>query len=433
MNFNSPQAGLLRLLMVTGLLCIGLIAGTAVQSRASETVFKPFLAVSEEVNDNVYQTTSNKQTDYITHVTPGASFHYVTPLWTWDAADTFDYSKYAQKSESDQYINNANVTGKITLLDNFMYLEVSDLYQRVSLNVAQDVANQSSLFINQTNQNIATVSPYLLWRLGEKGTLKTGFRYTDTRYWGQGLDQFSHCAFADFKYELTPKFSLSAGYDFVWSETITAHYDTHDVYGGFNYQYADKSSLFGKVGNSWQLFNSGENVQFLFWDAGIIHDLGVAIATLETTVQSSVDPLAVSTKTTSYTGKLDKTLSRGSVGLSGSYSVYDNTQNGVNTQRKLSFSGSGRYEVIDSLIASLTLTAEHFYQQGVEPTVILPEQSMVADFRDHLNATTGLSYNLNHDIAVSLNYTFETYCNGLNDFSGAIMINRGILNVRKNF
>jgi hypothetical protein len=249
-----------------------------------------------------------------------------------------------------------------------------------------------------------------------------------------------HDAFADFKYELTPKFSLSAGYDFSRSETSSVSYDTHDVYGGFNYQYADKSSIFGKVGYTWQLFNTGENTSFPFWDAGIIHDLGIALATLETTVQITPNPLAVSTKTTSYTGKLDRTLPRGAVGLSCAYTVYENTQTGVNStqaginnQRKLSFSGNGRYEVWDKLIANLAVTAEHYYEPGVDPTILSTEQSPPTNFYYHLNATGGLSYTFNYDIILSLNYTYETYRINLNDATGAIEINRGIVSVKKAF
>lgn len=422
MNYYSFPSGLIHYLMVTGLLGIGLIAGTAGETRASELEFKPSLAVSEEVNDNIYQTSSNKQTDYITHVLPGATLHYLSPVWTWDAADNFDYSKYALRKESDQYINNANVAGKITLIDKFMYLDLTDAYHRMLLAVAQDVTTQSSLFINQTNQNIATVSPYLSWRLGEKSTLKTGYRYTDTRYWGGGIDQFGHSAFADYNYELTPKISLSAGYAFSRIETIPIRYDEHDAYIGFNYKYGEKSSLFGKIGNSWQQFNTGENVSFVFWDAGIIHDLGIATATLESSVQTTADPLAVSTKMTNYTAKLDKVLKRGAVGFSSSYSVYENTQSEENSQRKLSFSGNGRYEIMESTVATLAVTAERYYQQNT-----------LTNFLYHLNASSGLSYTFNHDIILSLNYTYDTYRTALNDATGAMEINRGIVKIQKNF
>jgi len=417
---SSFQAETMRLLMVAGLLGFGLLAGAVEPSRAAEMEFKPSLSVSEEVNDNIYETSSSKRTDYITRVMPGATFHYLAPLWNWDMDYTFEYRKYAQRSQSDQYNHSANLKGNISLLNNFLFLDVADTYRRVSLDVARDVTTESSLFLNQTDQNIATVSPYLQWRLGEKSTLKTGYRYIDTRYWGDGIEKREHGAFAELKYEVTSKFSLSAGYDYSRNKTTPFSYDTHDVYGGFNYQYADKSSIFGKIGNTWQMFNNGANANFLFWDAGIIHDFGIAVATLESSVQTTEDPLAVSTKTTNYIGKLDKVLQRGAVGLSSTYTEYEDTQTGINSQRKLSFSGNGRYELIESLQGSLVVTADRFYQT-----------SAVTDFRYHLNATTGLAYSFNRDLVASLNYTYETFRNDLNDATGAREINRGIIELKK--
>lgn len=416
----SFQAEMMRLLMVTSLLSVGLLAGAVEQSRAAEMEFKPSLSVSEEVNDNIYESSTNKRVDYITRVMPGATFHYLAPFWNWDMDYTFEYRKYAKKSQSDQYNHSANLKGNISLLNNFLFLDVADTYRRVSLDVARDVATESSLFLNQTDQNIATVSPYLQWRLGEKSILKTGYRYIDTRYWGEGIEKREHGAFADLKYELTSKFSLSVGYDYSRNETMPFGYDTHDVYGGFNYQYADKSSIFGKIGNTWQMFNNGMNVRFLFWDAGIIHDFGIAVATLESSVQTTEDPLAVSTKTTNYIAKLDKVLQRGAVGLSCTYTEYEDTQTGVNSQRKLSFSGNGSYELMESLVGSLVVTADRFYRE-----------STVTDFQYHLNATAGLSYSFSRDLMASLNYTYATFRNDLNDATDAKEINRGIIELKK--
>jgi len=419
---NFFQAGMIRSLIMASPVCIGLVMGTIGQSCAAELEFKPSLGVSEEINDNIYETSSNKRTDYITHVLPGATLHYLTPFWSWDGGYTFDYQKYARKSQNDQYTHDANLRGNVSLLNNFLFLDVSDTYHRVSLDVARDVTTESSLFLNQTDQNIAIVSPYLLWRLADKSTLKTGYSYTDTRYWGEGIEKREHGGFADFNYELTSKFSLSAGYDFARNEAMPVRYDKHDVYGGFKYQYGEKSSLFGKLGNTWQKFNEGENVRYLFWDVGIIHDFGIAVATLESNVQTTEDPLAVSTKMTNYIGKLDKTLQRGAVGLSSVYSEYVNTQTGARNQRKLSFSGNARYEVMESLVASLGATAERFYQT-----------TFVTDSRYHLSATSGLRYTFNHDIILSLTYTYETYRNDLNNADETRDINRGIVEVKKIF
>jgi hypothetical protein len=362
MNYRSLQPGLMRSLLVTGLLGIGLVAGTAGQSRASEMEFKPSFAVSEEVNDNIYQTSYSKQADYITHITPAATFHYLAPFWNWDASYTLDYREYALHSHGNDFNFDGDTKGKITLVDNFFFIEATDSFHRVTLDVAHDATTESTLFLNLTEQNIGNVSPYLLWRLGDKSTLKTGYRYTDIRYFDSiGINEQDHCGFADFTYEWTPKLSLTSGYAFTRSETSILQYSKNDVYVGFKYQYADKSSLFGQIGESWQYFDGAGKVSYPFWDAGVTHDFDFATVTLDTNVQITPNPLATSTKVTSYTGKLDKTLKRGALGLSIAYAVYADTQTEVDTQRKLSFSGTGRYEVIPDLTASLSATAERYY------------------------------------------------------------------------
>jgi len=416
------QASIVCQLIVAGLLSIGTMAGAARQARAAEMELKPSVGIIEEINDNIYESTSSKRTEYITHVQPGATFHYLTPFWNWDGAYSLDYRKYARHSRDDEFNHDGNVKGKMTLVDNFFFLDLSDTYHRVTLDVSHDVATESTLFINLTDQNIATISPYLLWRLGEKSTLKTGYRYTDTRYWdSSGIDKQEHGAFADFSYELTPKLSLTAGYAFTRSETIPAHYNKHDVYGGFKFQYADKSFLFGQVGESWQYFNESGRVNYLFWDAGVTHDFEVVTATLETSVQNTEDPLSVSTKQTSYSGKLDKVLQRGALGLSSTYSEYVNTQTDVRTQRKLSFGGYGRYEVIQALTASLTATADRYYLNGS------------SGYPYHFIGSSSLAYAFNHDITLTLTYSFETYRYGIDTTAGAKEINRGIVEVKKAF
>lgn len=413
----SRQAGILCSLIVTAL-----FSGIAGQAYAAEMEFKPSLAVSEEINDNIYEVPSSKRTDYITRVQPGATLHYLTPFWNWDAAYTFDYRNYARHSRDDEFNHDAALKGNIALIDNFFYLDLSETYRRVALNVARDVTSQSSLFLNQTDQNIAIVSPYLLWKVGNKSTLKTGYRYTDTRYWdATSIDKREHGAFADFSYEFSPKLSLTAGYAFTRSETVPVRFDRHDVYGGFKYQYADKSFIAGQFGNSWQLFNKANDVSYYFWNASIVHDFEVVMVTLETKAQNTEDPLSVSTKETTYSGKIDKNLQRGAFGVSSTYSEYVYTQTDISSQRKLAFSGYGRHEIIPDLTMSLNATAEHYYLQRS------------GDYPYHFYATAGLAYAFNHDVTLSLTYSYDTYRYTVDSTSGANEINRGIVEVKKVF
>jgi hypothetical protein len=387
---------------------------------AADMEFKPFIAVSEEFNDNILETQTNRRDEFITRVQPGATFRYKAPLWNWDLAYSFDYLNYARGSKGDEYNHDAGLKGNISLIDNFFYLDVSDSYHRISLDITRDVTLENP-FLNQTDQNIATVSPYLLWRPSDKTTLKTGYRYIDTRYWGSGIEKREHGAFADLNHELTSRFSISADYAFSKSVTTDTNFDRHDISGGFRYNYADKSFIFGSIGNSWQSFSNGIDTSNLFWTAGITHDLGVAVATLDTRVQFSEDPLTNSTKETIYSGKIDKELKRGAMGFSSSYSEYVTTQTGVQDQRKLAFGATGRYELLPGLTGNLAATGERFSIRT--PT----------DYPYRMTGTGGLSYAFNHDITLGLTYTYVIYLYGLDTTGGAKEINRAVVEVRKVF
>lgn len=405
---------------------IGIIGGGSVssfinQAAAADVEFRPSFAISEEFTDNVFEVANNKKSEYITRLQPGATLHYLSPLWTWDMAYTFEFRNYARNSRSNEYTHDASLRGTVSIIDNFLFLELSDTYHRVSLDVTRNPATESSLFLNQTDQNIAIISPYLLWRPGEKSTLRTGYRYTDTRYWGDGIERHEHGIYADFNREVTSKFSLSAGYAFNRLESQPTQYNRHDLSAGFRYEYADRSFLFGQIGNSWQSFNTGRDTSYLFWNAGVSHDFKLVVATLETRVQSSTDPLAVSTKETSYSGRLEKTLDRGTIGLSASYSEYDNTETGGGDRRRLSFAGTGRYEILQDLTISLSATGER------------TSRLTVSDYPYRFTGAVGLNYLLKNDLTIGVTYTYVTNLYDLDTTAGANQINRAVVELRKVF
>lgn len=388
---------------------------------AADTLFKPYISISEEFNDNIFETATNRRNEFTTRVQPGFTYHYLSPFWTWDAAYNFDLRYYARDSKSTEYNHNAMLKGNIAILENFLFLDLSDTYSRVSTDVARNADTQSSLFLNQTDQNIATISPYLLWRLGEKTTLKTGYRYSDTRYWGTGIEHWEQGASADLSREISSKFSLTAGYAFTHLESLPTRYDKHDVSGGFRYEYADKSFLYGQIGNSWQQFSGGNDVNYLFWNAGLTHDAGFAVATLETRVQSSTDPLSVSTRETSYTGKLDKTLQRGMVGLLASYTEYKDLTAVAGNRKRLSFNAHGNYEVFQDLTASLSATGERL------------SRLTVADYPYQFTGVAGLSYALKDELTLGLTYTHVNYLLDLDTTAGEKVINKVVVELKKSF
>jgi hypothetical protein len=430
-----------RFLILGGILNSWLVAGEGAPAWAADMLLQPSLAVNEEFTDNIFESSTNKQSDFITRIQPGGTFHYQSPLWKWDTDYTFEYRNYARNSRSDEYIHNAGLRGNISIIDNFLFLDVGDTYLRVPLDIVRDPATVSSLFLNQTDQNIATISPYMLWRLGNKNTLKTGYRYTDTRYWGDGIDRREHGGFADLSHEVTSKFSLSAGYAFSRLESQPSQYNKHDLSGGFKYEYADRSFLFGQIGNSWLNFNNGNNTSFIFWNAGVTHDFNIVAATFETRSQISVDPnavstketsysgrlipvdpLSVSTKETSYSGRLEKTLQRGMIALSASYAEFENTgTSDVNRRHRLSISGTGRYEVLQDLTANLSAIFERYSRLSVSDTPY------------RFTGSLGLSYAFKKDLFLGVTYTYATYRRDLDTTAGSIDINKAVVEVKKVF
>lgn len=426
----------------------GILGGVLVVTVSPERIFaadmelRPSLTVSEEYNDNIYETAANRRSDFITRIQPGATFRYLSPLWNWDSSYNFEYRKYARSSRGDEYNHNANLRGTITLIDNFMFLDLRDTYHRVSLDVTRDMATESSLFLNQTDENRATISPYLLWRLGEKSILKTGYRFTDIRYWGDGVERREHNAYADFSHELSSKFTLTAGYGFTRLLSDTTNYNKHDLYGGFRYEYADKSFIYGQIGNSWQQFDTGRSTDYIFWNAGITHDFSIFTATFETRVEnsadpqggtgsslgtsSSIDPQRVSDRQTSYTGRIEKAFERGSLSFSTIYTEYDDTETGNSSRDRLAFNLSGRYEILEKLNLGLSATAEHTHYSSTD-------SFYNGDYPYRFTGSARLTYTFKDDLSLGLSYIYTTNLHDLDTTADNEEVNRAIVEIRKLF
>jgi hypothetical protein len=409
---------------------IALLAGGAAlaaafsirQAQGAEFELKPTLSVSEQYDDNIFESVDGRRSEFTTRVLPAAALRYRTPALTLDGSYLFEYRNYAKGTHDDEEIHNVNLKGNVELVDHLLYLDIGESLHRTAVNVARDLANES-LLVNQTNQNIASVSPYLVWRPGERATLKSGYRYTDTRYYeGAGFDKREHGAFLDLSHEPSSKLTLTASYAFDRAETDPVSYDSHSLSGGFKYAYAENCSLFGRVGNNWQNFSGGIHAGNLFWDAGVSHDFGLAVLLLETQVQNAEDPLSVSTRQVSYTGRIEKPLQRGSVSASGGYSEYYVVQTGALEQKKGMAVVTGRYEFLPRLSASASALFEHFSKETA------------SDYPYRLTGNAALSYGFyNDDTSLTLAYTYVNDRFQLGSGRGEKSSNRVVVEVRTGF
>lgn len=432
----------------------GLFLVPSVETSAADFEFRPSVSLSEEVTDNIHEVATGRKSEFISRARPGATYRYQSPFWTWDAAYTFEYRNYARGSQGDEYNHTGSVKGNISLIDNFFFLDLSDTYRRVTLDVARNAATETSLYLNQTDQNIAVFSPYLLWRIRGDRTLKTGYSYTDTRYFGvngtdgtgsgsegsNGIDKQEHRLYADLTHEVTSKLSLTTGYAFTrllsdpGNNTSGANrYNKHDLSGGFKYEYADKSFVSLQLGNSWQQFDDGRNVSNPFWNASISKDFnGAVVGTLESKVVLTEDPLAVSTRETTHRAKLDKTFSRGSIGGALFYSEFVNTETDTLDHRAQGINASGRYEIMHNVTASLMASVEKYSLQSAYQRTT-GQQTSSTDYPYRFTGSGGLNFAFNKDLSLGLTYTYSTERYGFRDSAGATEINRGVVEVKKLF
>lgn len=381
----------------------------------------PRISVSEEYTDNIDETAGNLHEEFITRVQPGFSFKYLAPRINVNSNYNFDYRYYAKGRKGDEYTHNLNASGTLTMIENFLYLDASDTYKRVSLDVARDNTLES-LYRNQSDQNVGKVSPYILWRYRDNSSIKTGYSYTNTWYREPtGVDKREHGAFFDVSHELFSKFALTCGYNYLNADTSLEKYERHNAYGGFRYEYADNSFIFGQAGNTWQSYKNGITVSNLFWNAGLTHDFTFAVAVLETRVQYTEDPLRSSIKETLYSGKIMRKFSRGNAEAAVGYSEFEIVDTGATDRRRLSISASGKYEIWERLTLSLGCVGERY------------STKFVTDYPYRFTGNAGLSYAFNNNLTVGLNYYYITNRYAMDESAGSKNINRAIIELTKTF
>ena len=395
--------------------------------EGAEFELHPSLAVSEEYTDNLFETPTNRISDYITRVMPGLAARYSAPALTGDLSYVFDYRHYARKNREDEVTHSLSAKGHLTGVENFMYLDVSDEFKRVSLDATRDVTKES-LFVNQSDRNVVTASPYFTLRPTERVAVKSGYRFIDTRYFGSsGIDKTDHIAFLNMTYELSRRWSLTADYTFSRELAAIYNFSQHRALGGLRYEYGENSFVFAQAGNAWITYDSGQSLNSFNWNAGITQAFDTVAATLTTGVKYDEDPLSSMVKESFVSGSLEKRLKRGSLNLTSTYSeylptVYLPTTTAVQQTTKYGATVRGQYELSENLNGNLAFTAEKY------------EKPQFSSYTRRYQVDSAFTYLLSKLLTASLTYIY-TDCyspstlNEADNWHG----NRAIFEIKKTF
>jgi hypothetical protein len=410
--------------------CVGFLCGLFMFSilsvlvapgsvRAGELSFHPSVAISEEFTDNIYESRSEKRTDFVTRLLPGLTFKYVAPLWDWDIAYNLDYRYYARNSRSDETTHNLAAKGHIKIIDELFFLDVSDTYKRVSLDISRDYT-QEGLYSNQSDSNTFTASPYFVLHPGMQTTVKTGYRYTNVWYREpDAIDKQEHTGFVDVIYEFSPQFSLTGGYAYTRQESTSA-YDRHAPYAGVRYEYADNSFIFAQGGYTWITYRQDGRGEFNnpFWNAGISHTMGVYVLTASAAVSYPEDPLTGVTQEQTFAFAVARPIDRGDISGSLYYSTFDGS--GVDRTKKLGGGITAKYNLTEKLSGRLAANLERY------------EYRTASGHTTRIYIAPGVSYSLPWETSLSLSYAHITYDSSAR-FDENYSVNRVILEARKTF
>ncbi len=298
------------------------IAFPITAAHAAEFTLRPGITVSEEYNDNIFLTPTDRVTDYVTRAMPSVNLHYGTELWNWDVNYAYDYRYYARGNREDDTTQSADVRNRTELLKNTFFIEMRDQHSRVSLDVTRDFTNESQ-FVNQSDRNVFTLNPYLVLKSGSPSTAMLGYQYINTWYKDPvAIDTVDNIGYAEVATPLSSRATFTTGARFTRQESDVLIFDKTDVYAGPQYTYARNSSVRFTAGKSWFDFGEGRHAAQVFWSAGITHQFSTITASFETGLSFIPDPLRVLRREDRYVATLRKQTERTSLTLTGAVTDY---------------------------------------------------------------------------------------------------------------
>ncbi len=183
------------------------------QAESAEFSYKPSIMLKEEYDDNIFLTKNDRTADYITRILPSLHIDYKAPFWDLSSDYTLNWWYYANMKQGKDS-HNLNLKSQVRIIDNFLYLDISDIYSSVVLNPRRP-STDLNLDINRSDSNNAIISPYLKYQINPLISLSTGYRYTNIWYRREAaVNRQIHTGFAtvEYLYNRRLKTSLSAEY-----------------------------------------------------------------------------------------------------------------------------------------------------------------------------------------------------------------------------
>ncbi|MFA5515334.1 MAG: TIGR03016 family PEP-CTERM system-associated outer membrane protein [Desulfuromonadales bacterium] len=353
--------GKLALLSLLAVLCSLATIGDV---RAEYRLY-PSLAISEIYDDNLFNDETDKVDEFITRFMPSLTLDYQQARIDTNLIYTYDYRWYLHGEREDEGVHFLDFLTLLNLQERY-YLEIADSMARVSLSSTRDYGEES-LFENQSDQNIFSVSPYVRLPLSTRASLRTGYKFTITTYDDGGNDKTNHQFFVEQSYELSNRTDLSAGYIFLDEDTDEIDFDKHDVYGGLRHEFGENSFVFATLGHTWIDFSNGFKQSDFFWDFGLTRDFTLLSATAGIGVSYTEDPEGTVLRDEHCSLSLTRDWTRSRVAVSASLNDFYDADIDVRDTRR--YGGAGTYyHELGSRWTGTLMFSGYKYEEDFEDT-----------------------------------------------------------------
>jgi hypothetical protein len=375
----------------------------------------------EEFNDNVFETRTNRQADLITRITPGFNLQYAAPLWDWNINYNPEYRTYARGTMENQLFHNLSLVGTIRPIDNFLYINVSNIYSQAPID-----GNRNSLYTNQTDQNIFSISPYIQYRIDPRWTGMLGYRYVNRYYSNSNsINNQEQAVFLRATREINSKLNVFTHVDaaYVYFRDGTFHQRlTHSV--GTSYQYAEGSSVTAQGGYSLFFPQNGNATLSPYWTLGLIHGWDAYTFNLNSGISYDTDSTQRASERRFINTRLTKIYKRGTLGIFGTYTETLNSQANTTSSRWFTVGADANHELGRRTSGHASISTDKYLDNTNIST---------ADVAYRNSFTVGVRYELNYDLWLGLDYNRIAYSRTPFVPTGPIEVNRIMLYLTKSF
>ncbi len=311
-----------------------MVLGGAAESRG-ELKLHPALTLSGTYNDNIFNAPRERTSEFVTRFMPSVAGTYDAARLEAMLGYTLDYRHFLRGEADNETVHFLDARALATVYRESFFLEVANELSRVSLDPARDF-REESLFLNQTDRNAFSVSPFFEIELTPRTRLRGGYRYVNINYSGAaGVDRSNHIYFVEGTRELNERTTATLGAQHLDERSDRVDYRKSEVRAGVRRTVSETFSVSGTAGYAWIDFDNDVERRDFFWDASLSKDFVHLVLFAGLGRRYTEDPEGTIFREEYYRVSVSRDWERTRVALSGTYAEYFETETGdLDTRRR---------------------------------------------------------------------------------------------------